>query len=107
MVMHIVTRCCLHWGIAGNTDSDVRRVSSTQKDIFKTLCLLGILHITMRIAVSCVLPRSPNLGIHRCKYQDSEVGLSDDSVNCCAGLPDGHSKLADRSKARMAPTGDD
>ena len=55
---------------ATNTDSDVHQDFLDVQNAFKILSILGIPHVTMRIAVRCVLPRSPNQGIHRCKYRD-------------------------------------
>ena len=52
------------------------RYTSGEPDVqnaFKILSIPGIPHVTMLIAVRCVLPRSPNQGIHRCKYRMLDV----------------------------------
>ena len=52
---------------ASNTNSDIHQRDPDVQNAFKVLSILGIPHVTMLIAVRCVLPRSPNQGIHRCR----------------------------------------
>ena len=54
---------------ASNTNSDIHQRDPDVQNAFKILSILGIPHFTMGIAVRCVLPRSPNQGIHRCRYR--------------------------------------
>ena len=60
---------------AANTDPDIHQDFPDVQNAFKVLSILGIPHVTMRIAVRCVLPRSPNQGIHRCKYHEGRYAL--------------------------------
>ena len=67
---------------ASNTNSDIHQRDPDVQNAFKVLSILGIPHVTMLIAVRCVLPRSPNQGIHRCRYR----GLSCSPLDAISGV---------------------
>ena len=50
----------------GDTDPDEPRGSPAVLNAFKILPILGLPHITVRIALRCVLHRFSSQGIHRC-----------------------------------------